>query len=261
MSDPRSPEGMKPETPESDGPETPASGGEQSASVAGGTGAESSAPKAQAYVDPEIAAEAQLLAWEAEKADLTEKLLRAHAEMDNLRKRTEREKADMSKYAITRFAGDMLAVADNLERALAAMPKVEELEPHTKALIEGVELTGQDLRKAFERHNVVRIEALNALFDPNFHQAVMEEENKDVAAGTVTRVLQEGYRIGERVLRPSMVVVARGGFKPVKGDAAATESPKASADAAGGAGAEEAEPQSGQEGGEPPGSTGSGPSA
>ena len=70
MSDPRSPEGMKPETPESDGPETPASGGEQSASVAGGTGAESSAPKAQAYVDPEIAAEAQLLAWEAEKADL-----------------------------------------------------------------------------------------------------------------------------------------------------------------------------------------------
>jgi molecular chaperone GrpE len=265
MSDPRSPEGMKPETPESDGPDTTATGGEQTAGGNAGIGAEGGAPKAKAYVDPEIALEAQLLAWEAEKADLTEKLLRAHAEMDNLRKRTEREKADMSKYAITRFAGDMLAVADNLERALAAMPKIEELEPHTKALIEGVELTGQDLRKALERHNVLRIEALNALFDPNFHQAVMEEENKDVAAGTVTRVLQEGYRIGERVLRPSMVVVARGGFKPVKGDAAPAENPKINADPAearpGEAGAGGAEAQSGQGGGEPPGSTGSGAAA
>ena len=109
-------------------------------------------------------------------------------------------------------------------------------------------MTGQDLRKAFERHNVVRIDALNALYDPNFHQAVMEEENKDVAAGTVTRVLQEGYRIGERVLRPSMVVVARGGFKPVKGDTATAEDPQPNADAPGGA-----EAQSGQDG-EPPGS-------
>jgi molecular chaperone GrpE len=255
MSDPRSPEGMKPETPDSDGPETTATGAEQAASAAAGTGPEGGAPKAQAYVDPEIAAEARLMQWEAEKAELTERLLRAHAEMDNLRKRTEREKADMSKYAITRFAGDMLAVADNLERALAAMPRIEELEPHTKALIEGVELTGQDLRKAFERHNVVRIEALNALFDPNFHQAVMEEENKDVAAGTVTRVLQEGYRIGERVLRPSMVVVARGGFKPVKADTAAAEDPKPNADASGGA-----EAQSGQDG-DPPGSKDAGPEA
>jgi molecular chaperone GrpE len=217
MSDPNSPEAMKPGTPQTEGPDTAASGGgnpaEEAAQAAGG---DTQPQKPQAYVDPEIAAEARLMEWEAEKADLSDKLMRVHAEMDNLRKRTEREKADISKYAITKFAGDMLAVADNLERALAAMPETEEVEAHTKALVQGVELTSQDLRKALERHNVVRIEALSALFDPNFHQAVMEEENKDVAAGTITRVLQEGYRIGDRVLRPSMVVVARGGFKPMK---------------------------------------------
>lgn len=212
MSDPQSPEAMKPETSETPGAEGAPAGGEQAAPA----GAEGGAPKAQAYVDPEIAQEAQLLAWEAEKADLNDKLMRVHAEIDNLRKRTEREKADMAKYAITKFAGDMVAVADNLERALAAMPKSEEFEPQTKALVQGVELTSQDLMKALERHNVVRIQALNALFDPNFHQAVMEEENKEVPAGTVVRVLQEGYQIGDRVLRPSMVVVARGGAKPVK---------------------------------------------
>ncbi len=217
MSDPNAPDSMKPDTPAAGGPDTAAAGGAGPEGQAGAApGGEAARPKAQAYVDPEIAAEAQLMAWEAEKSDLTDKLMRAHAEMDNLRKRTEREKADTSKYAIAKFAGDMLAVADNLERALAALPERQEFEPHTEALVKGVELTSQDLKKALERHNVVRIDALGALFDPNFHQAVMEEENKEIAAGTVTRVLQEGYQIGERVLRPSMVVVARGGFKPLK---------------------------------------------
>ena len=232
MSDPQSPEARQPETPTSEGLENGTPGGEQSVPAGTEISHDDSAPKARAYVDPEIAAEARQLEWEAEKADLTDKLMRAHAEMDNLRKRSEREKADMSKYAITKFAGDMLAVADNLERALDAMPRIDELEPHTKALVEGVQLTGQDLRKAFERYSVVRIDALHALFDPNLHQAVMEEENKEVAAGTVTRVLQEGYRIGERVLRPSMVVVARGGFKPVKPAADPSEDGQPSAEAA-----------------------------
>jgi molecular chaperone GrpE len=173
--------------------------------------------KAQAYVDPSIAAEAQLAAMEAEIAELKDKFIRAHAEMDNLRKRTEREKADTSKYAISRFAGDVLAVADNLQRALAAFGEAgSEPDPQTTALIEGVELTESELSKALERHGVKKIEALGAIFDPNFHQAVMEEENKDIAAGTVLRVFQEGYQIGERILRPSMVVVARGGAKPEK---------------------------------------------
>jgi molecular chaperone GrpE len=176
--------------------------------------------KAQAYVDPSIAAEAQLAALEAEKADLKDRYIRVHAEMENLRKRTEREKADTSKYAISKFAGDMLAVADNLQRALAAFAGTgAEPDAQTKALIDGIELTAAELGKAMERHGVRQVESLGAIFDPNFHQAVMEEENKDIAAGTVIRVFQEGYQIGERLLRPSMVVVARGGFKPVKKDA------------------------------------------
>ena len=214
MSDPNSPESMKPGASATGGPETAATGGAAREAQAGpATGDDTAPPRAQAYVDPEIAAEAQLMAWEAldptrpkeaEKSDLTDKLMRAHAEMDNLRKRTEREKADISKYAIAKFAGDMLAVADNLDRALAALPEKEEFEPQTEALVKGVELTSQDLKKALERHNIVRIDALNALFDYGR------------PASVITRVLQEGYQIGDRVLRPSMVVVARGGFKPLK---------------------------------------------
>jgi molecular chaperone GrpE len=231
MSEPKPSEGDKPETVETNGP-GPEAANEGTSGGAPGPAAGASEPlKAQAYVDPEIAAEAQLAAWEAERSDLTDRLMRAHAEMDNLRKRTEREKADTTKYAITRFAGDMLAVVDNLERALAALPKSEAMEPQTKALFEGVELTAQDLRKALERHSVVRIDALGAIFDPNFHQAVMEEENKEVATGTVVRVLQEGYRIGDRVLRPSMVAVARGGAKPVKAAAGAGGWPEQSGEA------------------------------
>lgn len=183
----------------------------------GGAGDDGGAHKAQAYVDPTIAAEAEIATLEAENAALKDKFIRAHAEMENLRKRTEREKADTSKYAISKFAGDVLAVADNLQRALAAFGEVTtDTEEPTKALLEGIELTEAELNKALERHGVKKIEALGAIFDPNFHQAVMEEENKEIAAGTVLRVFQEGYQIGDRVLRPTMVVVARGGLKPVK---------------------------------------------
>lgn len=189
------------------------------------------APKPQAYVDPSIAAEAQQLALEAEVADWKDKCFRAHAEMENLRKRTEREKADTSKYAISKFAGDMLAIADNLQRALAAVGDADEgADPKTKALVEGVQLIDSELGKALERHGVRKIEALGTIFDPNFHQAVMEEENKDVAAGTVLKVFQEGYQISDRVLRPSMVVVAKGGAKPVKDEPAAPDAGKAAND-------------------------------
>ena len=142
--------------------------------------------------------------------------------MDNLRKRTEREKADTSKYAISKFAGDILAVADNLERALAAFAEAGgESDPQTQKLVEGIELTDGELKKVLDRHGVRKIEALGALFDPNFHQAITEREDRNIAAGTVVQVFQDGYQIGDRLLRPSMVVVARGGAKPVKGDAAA----------------------------------------
>lgn len=224
MSDPTQPGGIKPEAAADDPAVQPGEGSPEAAAGDGGAAApEAKAPGAQAYVDPSIAAEAQVMALEAEVAELKDKFVRAHAEMDNLRKRTEREKADTSKYAISKFAGDMLGVADNLQRAIAAFADAgadAEPDPHTKALIEGVELTETELKKALERNGVHKIEALGTPFDPNFHQAVMEEENKDVAAGTVLKVFQEGYKIGERVLRPTMVVVARGGFKPVKPDPA-----------------------------------------
>lgn len=209
MSDPTQPDGINPEAGSDD---------QQSQSNEAPTGDPATVPpQAQAYVDPTIAAEAQVMGLEAEIEQLKDKFIRAHAEMENLRKRTEREKADTSKYAISKFAGDVLAVADNLQRALAAFAQSgTEPDPQTKTLIEGIELTDSELNKALDRHGVRKIEALGTTFDPNFHQAVMEEEDKDVAAGTVLRVFQEGYKIGERVLRPTMVVVARGGFKPVK---------------------------------------------
>lgn len=244
MSDPTRPDDHQPqtaeaqptgaETPVNDDPSRPddvAAGADPATQSSTEAAAGDAPPKAQAYVDPAIAAEAQAMALESEIAELKDKFVRAHAEMDNLRKRTEREKADTSKYAITKFAGDMLAVADNLQRALSAFAQaVEEPDVHTKTLIEGVELTDAELSKALERNGVKKIEALGAIFDPNFHQAVMEEENRDAAAGTVLRVFQEGYQIGDRVLRPSMVVVARGGFKPVKTPDPATAPPAANDD-------------------------------
>lgn len=210
MSDPTRSQG----TPEDDSNGADA----QAADTAAGTAAPTQGggpAKAQAYVDPSIAAEAKYMTLEAEAADWKDKYVRAQAEMENLRKRTEREKTDTSKYAISKFAGDILAVADNLQRALAAFAATgSEPDPQTKSLIEGVELTESELKKALDRHGVRRIEADGATFDPNFHQAVMEEENKDVPAGTVLKVFQQGYQIGERVLRPSMVVVSKGGGQP-----------------------------------------------
>lgn len=219
MSNPTQPDSA---TPENAANETPAAANDASSNqqhrAAEPAAMEPGAPiRPQAYVDPSIAAEAQLAVLEAENSDLKDKFIRAHAEMDNLRKRTEREKADTTKYAVSKFAGDMLAVADNLQRALAAFAEAGiEPDPQTKSLIDGIELTDGELKKVLDRHGVRKIDALGAIFDPNFHQAVMEEEKKDVAAGTVLRVFQEGYQIGDRVLRPTMVVVARGGFRPVK---------------------------------------------
>ena len=172
-----------------------------------------SGPKA--YVDPSIAAEARIAELEGEVAQLKDRYLRAYAESENLRKRTEREKADISKYAITGFARDMVAIADNLGRAIAAVNSAEEEKTGTlKALLDGVALTDQELRNALEKHGVRSIPAEGEIFDPHKHQAVMEQEDSTVSAGTILQVFQEGYKIEDRVLRPSMVVVAKGGPKP-----------------------------------------------
>src|SRR5690606_35641559 len=148
-------------------------------------------------------------------AELNDRLLRLAADMDNLRKRTARDVQDARAYAITAFARDMLSVADNLRRALDAVPQdaLKEGDAGFKALAEGVEITARDLLGSLERHGVRKLEPNGTRFDPNFHQAMFEVENAEIPAGTVVEVIQDGYVIGERVLRPAMVGVSKGGPK------------------------------------------------
>ncbi|MEZ5844543.1 MAG: nucleotide exchange factor GrpE [Hyphomicrobiaceae bacterium] len=150
---------------------------------------------------------------EGQIGDLTDRLLRAHAELDNIRKRAEREKADTAKYAVTKLAGEMVAVVDNLQRALAATPP-EQQTGAAAALYDGVRLTEQSLLATLERHGVRRIAAQGAIFDPNLHEAVFQEDNAGVPSGTVLQVFQDGFTIEGRTLRAAMVKIARGGPKP-----------------------------------------------
>lgn len=155
-----------------------------------------------------------LATLEAEKADLRDKLLRALADLENVRRRAEREAADARTYAVTAFARDMLNVADNIRRALESVP--EELragEGPAKALVDGIDLTERDLLKTLDRHGVRPVEPQGQKFDPHLHQAMFEVPNPDVPNGTVVQILQTGYTIGDRVLRPALVGVAKGGPK------------------------------------------------
>lgn len=157
---------------------------------------------------------ALVAALQAEVTDLKDRLLRAHAEMDNVRKRGEREKADTLKYAVSKFAQDMLSVGDNVQRAIAAVPaEAAEQDAALQSFLEGVTLTERELINVFERHGITRMDPLGAPFNPHHHQAVMETQSTDVPNNTVTQVLQSGYMIEDRVLRPAMVIVAKGGPK------------------------------------------------
>jgi molecular chaperone GrpE len=152
---------------------------------------------------------------QAENADLKDRLLRAMAEIENVRRRGEREVNDTRQYAVAKFAGDMLDVADNMARALANTPaEARENDPAVKTLVEGVELTEKTMLRALEKHGVKKVEPQGERFDPNFHQAIFEVPDPSVPSGTVAQVVQVGYSIGSRVLRPAMVGVARGGPKP-----------------------------------------------
>jgi molecular chaperone GrpE len=150
-----------------------------------------------------------------ELADTKDRLLRTLADMDNMRKRTEREVADARVYGISSFARDILGVADNMHRAMAALD--EELrakaDDSMKALLDGVELTERELMNVLEKNGVKRIDPLGQKFDPNRHQAMYEIEDASVPAGSVVQVMQAGYLIGDRVLRPALVAVAKGGAK------------------------------------------------
>jgi molecular chaperone GrpE len=156
---------------------------------------------------------------EAEKADLKDKMLRLMADMENLRRRTEREIADARTYAVANFARDMLNVADNVRRAIESVPEEARgtAEGAFKGLIEGIDLTERDLLKTLERHGVKKLDPQGQKFDPNLHQAMFEVPNPDVPNGTVVQVVQSGYVIGERVLRPALVGVAKGGPKAPNG--------------------------------------------
>ena len=180
-----------------------------------GDGATEEPANGAAASAPDAAEEPGRLAeLEAERADLKERLLRALADTENMRRRSEREAADARSYAVTSFARDMLNVADNTRRALDSVPKDAEATGALKALVEGVELTERDLLKILERHGVKRLEPEGQKFDPNMHQAMFEVPNEELPSGTVVQVVQTGYAIGERVLRPALVGVSKGGPKP-----------------------------------------------
>ncbi len=156
---------------------------------------------------------------EAEIADLKDKVLRAMAELENFRRRAERERSDVSKYAITNFARDMVSVADNLRRALDSAAN-EGAGDNGEGLAAGIELTERELIAALERHGITKINAMGKLFDHDLHQAMFEVEDKDKPAGTIIEELQAGYMLKDRLLRPAMVGLAKGGPE-AKADAAA----------------------------------------
>lgn len=157
----------------------------------------------------------RIAALEAEAADLRDRLLRSAAEMDNLRKRTEREIADTRSYAISGFARDMLVATDNLARALTAIPAEarDTADGTLKSLIEGIEMTEREMQRLLQKNGVSPILAEGEKFDPHLHQAMFEVPDPSVPEGTIVQVVQAGYAIGERVLRPAMVGVAKGGGK------------------------------------------------
>jgi molecular chaperone GrpE len=146
-----------------------------------------------------------------EVSEMKDKVLRTLAEMENLRRRTEREVADARTYSVASFARDMLTVADNLRRAIDAVPKEQRdgRDPALNALIEGVEVTERGMEQAMAKFGVRRVETKGMKFDPSMHQAMFEVESADLAPGTVADEVQAGYAIGERVLRPALVAVAR----------------------------------------------------
>jgi molecular chaperone GrpE len=184
------------------------------------TMAQDNEPKvSKPYVMPDDPEEGSAEALAKELAEAKDRTLRTLAEMENLRKRTMREIADARSYGITAFARDVLDIADNLQRALDAVPAEAKAnaDPGLKALIEGVELTERSLLNTLEKNGVKKFDPTGERFDPNFQQAMYEVPDPSVPAGTVVQVVQTGYKIGERILRPALVGVSKGGARPAPG--------------------------------------------
>ena len=177
--------------------------------------AETAQPETAQPKTAERDAFAVIEALNAENSQLKDRVLRTLAEMENLRRRTEREVSDAKTYGVTSFARDMLTVVDNLARALEHLPAEARAnaEPSIRSMIEGVELTARDLEAVLGRHGVKKLDPKGQKFDPNLHQAIFEAPDETVPAGTVSQVVQSGWTIGDRVLRPAMVGVSKGGPK------------------------------------------------
>ena len=167
------------------------------------------------YIMPDDPEPGSVELLQQEAAEARDRMLRTLAEMENLRKRTTKEVADARLYGITGFARDVLDIADNLQRALDAVPAEARAaaDPGLTSLIEGVELTERSLLNALEKHGVKKFDPQGQKFDPNFQQAMYEVPDASVPSGTVVQVVQAGYMIGERILRPALVAVSKGGAK------------------------------------------------
>lgn len=164
---------------------------------------------ADATETPEVAANNPLAELEADLEKLKNDLLYAQAETQNVRRRLEKEKADAVAYAATGFARDMLSVADNLGRALAAIPGDVAADDKLKSFVTGIEMTARELETVFQRNGITKIAAVGEPLDPNRHQAIMEMESADTTPGTVVHEMQAGYMIRDRLLRPAMVGVSK----------------------------------------------------
>ena len=169
-----------------------------------------------------------IVALNEENTELKNKAMSLLADMENLRRRTEREVKDARQYAVANFARDMLSVSDNLSRALQALPDDarESADEALKTLLEGVEMTDRDLQNQLSKNGVVQLSPEGEKFDPNFHQAMFEVPNTEIPNGTVVQVVQAGYQIGERVLRPAMVGISKGGPKVAAAPAVEEEVPQ-----------------------------------
>ena len=158
---------------------------------------------------PEVAEHDRLAQLEAELAEAKSATLYARAEAQNLLRRAQKETEDARTYAVTQFARDILSVADNLARALAAIPPELRDDEKGKGLVTGLEATGRELDSVFARHGISKIGAMGETLDPNRHQAMMEVPTADAPPGTVVQEIQSGYMIRDRLLRPALVGVAK----------------------------------------------------
>jgi len=160
------------------------------------------------------AANAAIARLEGEVAEARDRMLRAMAETENVRRRLEREKDEVARYAISKFAGDLLSVADNLRRALESAPEsAQEGSEFLAKLVAGVGATERALLNVFEKFGLKTVDPSGEIFNPNFHEVLYEVPTPDQPAGTVVQVLEKGYTIGDRLLRPARVAVSKGGPK------------------------------------------------